>query len=378
MKMIERNQCVISGKEDLELLYRFDAFPVFMGCVDHPPEDDLTAEMAWWISRSTGCIQMNPLLPLDVLYGQSHGSGCIGGLWKEHHQKFSDFVESFGARHVLEIGGGHGYLAHNYVRSVPDADWSIVEPNPTVEPDDRIHVQQGFFDDQFRWDREFDAFVHSHVLEHIYQPMEFMQQISRFLGKGKRQIFSIPNLHVMLERKYTNCINFEHTVCLTEPFIEFALHSNGLEIERKEYFKEDHSIFYSTIQTDTAPEPKMPSLHVDYKDIYDDYIRFHEDLIADINDKVNACSGDVFLFGAHVFAQYLLGFGLDTTKIKCILDNDPNKQEHRLYGSSLQVHSPKVLRDANNPHVILRAGVYNQEIKEDILSNINPNVVFWE
>jgi hypothetical protein len=28
--------------------------------------------------------------------------------------------------------------------------------------------------------------------------------------------------------------------------------------------------------------------------------------------------------------------------------------------------------------VILRAGSYNEEIKQDILENINPNIIFWE
>ena len=30
----------------------------------------------------------------------------------------------------------------------------------------------------------------------------------------------------------------------------------------------------------------------------------------------------------------------------------------------------------DNPVVILKAGVYNQEISDDILNNINPNTIF--
>ncbi len=63
MELIERNHCVISGKEDLELLYSFKDFPVFMGCVDHSPEEDLNVDMNWWISKSTGSLQLNQLIP---------------------------------------------------------------------------------------------------------------------------------------------------------------------------------------------------------------------------------------------------------------------------------------------------------------------------
>ena len=69
---------------------------------------------------------------------------------------------------------------------------------------------------------------------------------------------------------------------------------------------------------------------------------------------------------------------LDESKIECILDNDANKQEKRLYGTSLMVRSPGILKDVKNAAVILRAGVYNKEIKKDILENIRPDVTFWE
>ena len=97
-----------------------------------------------------------------------------------------------------------------------------------------------------------------------------------------------------------------------------------------------------------------------------------------LHKRIHDHKGKVYLFGAHVFSQYLIGFGLDERGIECIIDNDSKKQGKRLSGTSLIVRSPKVLEGLNNVAVILRAGVYNNEIKEDIMNNINPNVVFWE
>ena len=74
----------------------------------------------------------------------------------------------------------------------------------------------------------------------------------------------------------------------------------------------------------------------------------------------------------------MLNFGLKKNKIKCILDNDKKKQNKRLYGTNLKVYSPKILKSAKNATVILRSGVYNNEIKNDIINNINKNIVFWE
>ncbi|EAL0981581.1 SAM-dependent methyltransferase, partial [Campylobacter jejuni] len=82
----------------------------------------------------------------------------------------------------------------------------------------------------------------------------------------------------------------------------------------------------------------------------------------------------VYLFGAHLFGQYLIFQGLNTEKIINILDNNPSKQEKRLYGTKFIVKSPKILKDQDDSLVILNAGVYNDEIEKDILENINKNI----
>lgn len=379
MNLIERNRCVFSDRKDLELLHCFERFPVFMGCVDHPPEADVYAKMSWWISRSTGSLQLNPLIPMKVLYSQSHGAGSVGALWHRHHSEFAKFVSEHDPGCVLEIGGGHGILAQNCLQLRPDVRWTIIEPNPTIPPDSKVRVIRQLFDAKFIIDEEVDTVVHSHLLEHIYEPLEFMAQLSRSLRQGKKHLFSVPRLQIMLERKYTNCINFEHTVFLTEPLIEYILLRNGFMVKEKRYFLDDHSIFYATVRDETATSiARLPNEYNRNRQIYMDYIQFHIDLVKGLNNKMLNQRGDIFLFGGHVFAQYLLGFGLDESRIQCILDNDPHKQGQRLYGSNLMVQSPKILHDVDNPVIILRAGVYNNEIKEDILNKIKPNVVFWE
>ena len=85
---------------------------------------------------------------------------------------------------------------------------------------------------------------------------------------------------------------------------------------------------------------------------------------------------NTFIFGAHIFTQYLLGFGLDENLFINVLDNDPNKIGNRLYGTQLNVKSPKILKDFEEPVVVLKAAMYTEEIKKDILENINPNVRF--
>jgi len=49
-----------------------------------------------------------------------------------------------------------------------------------------------------------------------------------------------------------------------------------------------------------------------------------------------------------------------------------------LYGTNFKVLSPKILKDKSAVAVILKVANYKNEIKTDIINNINTNVTFWE
>lgn len=377
MKVIERMFDVVTGDANMEDLHSMPDFPVFMGCVDHPKDKDICSELTWQINRHSGLVQLKKLIPLDILYQAQH-AGAVGGIWMEHHQRFATFLSKTMPSSVLELGGAHGILSIKYgqIKEIP---WTILEPNPAPIEGCKARFIKGFFDETFKYSDSFDTVVHSHVFEHIYEPDNFMKHLSGFMRTGQKLVFSLPNMQVMLERKYTNCINFEHTVFLTEPYVEYLLAKHGFKLAAKEYFMDDHSIFYSAVRdTEVKPVPLPQDLYEKNRKLYTDYVDYHKTLIADLNQKMSETTQPIYLFGAHVFAQYLLEMGLNTAKIVSLLDNDPKKQGRRLYGTKLSVSSPKVLADVENPIVILKAGVYNDEIKKDILENINKSTQFLE
>jgi hypothetical protein len=140
---------------------------------------------------------------------------------------------------------------------------------------------------------------------------------------------------------------------------------------------EEHSIFYATVRDAQVQLVELPdNLYKKNKQLYMDYIEYHSTLISELNTMIENCDYPVYLFGAHIFSQYLLKSGLNGSVIVNILDNDQKKQNKRLYGTNLTVESPEILRNVKNPVVILKAGFYNEEIKSDIINNINPKTTF--
>jgi len=378
MQFIERTKDVVTGSSNIEELHTVHDFPIFMGPVEHDQSEDLSADMAWSISRDSGLIQLKKLLPLNILYQAQTTTSAIGATWMAHHKEFALFIQKYEPTGVLELGGAHGILSIEYSKS-KSIPWTILEPNPAPIEGCNANFIKGYFDNNFKFSGEFDTVIHSHVFEHLYEPSEFMKNLRGFVKEGQYMIFSVPDLKSWLIRKFTNSINFEHTIFLTESYIEYMLAQYGFRIFEKKFVMDGHSIFYAVIRDSTVkPIALSSSLYNENKEIYEEFVAYHSDLIRELNQRISTIIEPIYLFGACIFAQYLLAMGLKDERIVCLLDNDKNKQGRRLYGTRFTVQSPEVLRKVNHPVVILKAGVYNEEIKKDILENINSSTRFLE
>jgi len=376
--IINRNKDLIYGNEDLEFLFEYNKFPCFMGCVDTDFKNDLFFDMRWFISKKSGMIQLNPLLPLDLVYQKSHFSGTIGETWDNHHEDFSKFINKYSPKKVLEIGGFHEILANKCFKHFK-CEWTIIDPSVNFENNSNIKKIKGFFDENFVVNDDYDTIIHSHLIEHVYDINIFLNTISNILKEKAKIIFSVPDLKKMLKNKSTNVLNFEHTYYISEDFLDFLLAKHKfITIEKHKYTK-NNSIFYCVEKTKKALKHKLKeNLYKINKNLFLKSINKNINEIKKINSKINKSNSNIYLFGAHIFSQNLINNGLDVSKIKFILDNDHRKQNKRLYGSNLIVKSPSILKEEESPIVILKTGVYNTEIKQKILTEINSKTKFLE
>jgi hypothetical protein len=372
---IIRNKDVVSNNEDLEKLFSFNNFPAFNGCNISDSDTDIKADLTFCISKSTGMIQVNPVLDPNIVYQSSHGSGNIGG-WLEHHQAFADFISKYNPTSIFEIGGASGILNAEYILKYKKIPWTILELNPTpVENSQATWIKGSYNKDTII--ENIDMVVHSHCLEHIYEPAEFFKNTLKF-NKNTKMCFSIPNLQAQLEKKYTNILNFEHTYFCNESVVDYWLKIYGFEILEKNYYKDDHSIFYATIKINNYQPTDYYNQYNKNKDLFQNWLNHHTDFVNSVNQALLNSSNNVFLFGASINTQFLINLGIDQNKIIFVLDNDVSKQDKRLYGTNLIVKNPSILKNYVNPTVILKSGVHNKEIKNGILDNFNNCTNFIE
>ena len=373
---IKRTTSCLTDSNKFEDLAIISNFPVFFGATDTKEEDDLYAKMTWCIEPETGLIQLNNLIPLEILYQSQHAFG-FGSTWENHYQEFSKFIMSHKPINVLEIGGGQGRIAQICSENELLKSWTILEPNPTFNPTSKIKIINGFFDMNFNILDEYDTYTFSHVLEHAYNPKEFLLNIYNKIKVNENLIFSYPNLKVWLSKNFTNSLNFEHTIFLTDTHLDTLLNNIGFEIIKKVNYI-DHSHFYFVKKLNNKIIYKeFENLYSENKKLLLDFINYHYQEVNSLNSLLDEYKENkIFIFGGHIFSQYLKVFGLKTEKIECILDNSKEKEGKRLYGTNQIIYNPIKLKNLIKPVIILRAGPYNDEIKNQILNEINSSTIF--
>jgi len=371
---IIRSNSIITNKPNLEELHTFKNFPVFIGCTDKDLSDDILEDMEIMICKDSGMIQLKTLLPMELVY-QAYHSEAVGGIWKKHHIEFCKFCHKYNIYDVLEIGGSNGFIADYYKGNYSDVEWTIIDPTPSYIGEKNINIIKGFFNDDFKMNNV-GSVVHSHTLEHLYDVHEGLRNISRIMNEGSLHIFTVPDLYKYLYNKYTNNINFEHTFFLTEYYIDYLLSVYGFKIIEKKYFF-DHSIFYSTVKSIDQKNIDLINQYEKNKSLYLSFINHYKKEVKRLNRIIESHNGDIYVFGAHIFSQYLIHQGLNTKRIKKILDNSDLKIDKRLYGTNLIVSKPDIIKNKNNILIIVKAGQYQNEILKQ-LKELNEDVIIIE
>ena len=371
--------CPITNSKKFLNIFSIKRFPIYMGVVSKNYKTE-SKNMNFKINKKSGTVQIFPRVPLKKLYFKSHGSGKIGKIWNDHHKEFFKFTKKYLNKNILEIGGGHNSISNMFVNLKKNDNIILTsfDPNGRKLKNIKHTLIKDFFNSQnikkYKIKSDINLIIHSHLIEHIYSPRQFLAKINHLLSNDGYHIFSVPNLKQMIKNGYANAMNFEHPFFLDEKMLDFLLYQSGFKIIRKKYFKSSHSIFYLTkknkIKKNILPNffSKNKKIFLDLKNKWFNDIKLLNRLILD--------KKDIFIFGAHIFSQNLIFNGLNFKKIKYILDNDPNKNNQFLYGTKIHVKNPAILKNYNNPIVILRAGPYNQEIKRNIIKNINNKTKF--
>jgi hypothetical protein len=325
--------------KDLNSILEISAFPVYMGCTSTDLESDIHVDMNWVADANT--IRVLPVLPPEIIYPFSHNDS-IGELWSDHHKSFAKFIAEHAVGHeVYEIGGAHGLACINS-RKFRKLNWTIHDINPIPVPEYNQRIISGkFTKETYTPNKNTHTIAHSHTLEHVNDPIAFMSEIAISQKIGDRQIISVPDMDVMLRRFDLNFLNFEHNYFIPENLLNALFDSCGYRIIEFYNFKE-HSKFYAiekvSNEIDISKFQKQCYFNLE---LFEVYINAVKEYVLLVNRLMEESKVPSYVFGAHVFTQMLVGFGLKSNLLTGCIDNSSKKQGLRLYGTSLRVSSAK-------------------------------------
>ena len=94
---------------------------------------------------------------------------------------------------ILEIGPGVGHLAGKWLEFFPKLNYTVVETDKSCYlPLEKLGVSVLNDIEQIRESSIFDLVIHSHVLEHVINPVEFLEANTKYLRKGGVLFIDVP------------------------------------------------------------------------------------------------------------------------------------------------------------------------------------------
>lgn len=368
--MLRKRCCICEDNNTLCNIHCLNSVPVKLICTEIPQCDVFPLSFSQCNNCNT--IQLDELIPLDILYKGSHNLVSVGNIWKNYFNLFINKIQAIiENKTVLEIGCPSGKIALN---STNYKKWLIVEPNKndSVFFNEKVIFIDKFFDESFNLNEKVDVITHSHLLEHIYEPNSFLKKCYDLLNNDGDMFFGVPNMDVFEKIDITPFFGmfFEHTVYLNKENILFLLKKNNfIVVDIINY--ESHSVIYHCKKS-IRPSCNLTSHKIEnYKESFLNKIKLFREFVDGCNIKISTTDKDVYIFSASYNSQFLISFGLNINRIKGILDNCKEKQGKYLYGYQLKTFYPSILYN-NDCIVILKNGCYMNEVLNQIIS-INSN-----
>lgn len=367
---MKRKKCILCGSPKIDEIYKIENMPSFMGVVESN-NVIIKNDMIVGECDQCGLIQNINLLDQDLVYMNNHNTEVVGETWQNHYVELCDFIKKNSVGDIiLEIGDPTAKLAKNIKDNYKK--WIIVEPNTTLESFENVEIIKKFFEGEKPTDDNITTIVHSHVLEHIYDPIKFLKDCNKIINDGDVTIFSIPNIKWLLENKAlpTSILHFEHTYYVDDENIELFLNKSGFELNETKNYK-NHSIFIKATKNSNIYNNNNIK-RFDLKKSFLEIVQYYNNEIEMINDKLQ--DKEYYLYSAHINSQFMLNYNI-SKNIKGLLDKSTSKIDKKLYGYEYEIYNPNIIKNEEIPIVVAsHMGVYYEEIKKDILS-INKKTI---
>ncbi|MBK8189633.1 MAG: methyltransferase domain-containing protein [Vampirovibrionales bacterium] len=282
-----------------------------------------------------------------------------GALWREHLEATAgELSRGLPARPtVVEIGCGDGHLLRTLAKANPNGRFVGFDPNGAIETGDGlVEAQYKLFEPAVHLlEYRPDLIMIRHVLEHLTQPLAFLQALSfaaAWHGLKPRLFVEVPCIDRVFATHRTADFFYEHNSHFTRASLATLLSRGGAAVDRIET-PYDGEVLTALVQLGREhrdANAPMTASGADSVAIARDSIAFynhtrHSDAVlrARIDDLAQTGSRVAVWGGTGKAAAFINRYGLDATRFPLVVDSDASKVGTFVPGAGQEILRPDAL-----------------------------------
>jgi SAM-dependent methyltransferase len=275
-------------------------------------------------------------------------------------------------RHVIEIGCGKGEflrrLASSPTANISGAGFDPAYRGPESELDGRLTFHREFFRREHMQSSS-DIVVCRHVIEHIADPMKFLEAVREALGNARstRIYFETPCADWILDNGVVWDFFYEHCSLFSRKSLVVAFQQANFEVVSVERVFGDQYLWLEARPTDTSTVPHIDTSEtaqkaVEFQTVADRGLAAWRQSLREILKR-----GPAVVWGAGAKGVTFCNLvDPDGTLLAGVVDINPTKQGGFLPGTGHPILSPEQLADRE----VVSALVLNPNYREEIAAQL--------
>lgn len=369
MKLIN---CPICDSQNFEIVYKRE----YRVCIENDVYNWLGQQV---ICKNCGMIFTNPQPTAKMLRRFYEGYMIFGKVSEQFRESQIEFISRNipgDCKTIFDIGASNGA----FLNAARERGYKVfgVEPSGAAvqEALDKygIGLIKDFFNDDLldSFDNKFDIVSLSHVLEHVGEPIAFLNRAIKITHSGGYIFVEVPDTRKPQAYNIADFFTPEHTMYFTEGAMANISNRLNLRIIAMEGFEEKAAI--RVLFKNDKHGAKDCALKSEYKrnlKVIGEYKSHRNRFILNLRAKLDGVVNKIIIYGAGGHTSELLQLGLlNAITIDRIIDSNPKKWGSLFEGYT--VANPKILKDVNLP--VLISSFDSQEEISDYLTSEFPHI----
>jgi len=281
---------------------------------------------------------------------------------------------------VYEIGCYDGYILYHLQKQGFDVEGCDPSAGALIGKRFGVKIQKELFDPK-RLNNQYDIVISRHYLEHVLDPFDWINAISKAVSDEGMLIVEVPNVAFYINNGLSEVFSHQHIHGFSSDSIQLLL--NKLNIHVDEVVESENNLIVFASKSSDEDCHSLSS-HAALIEVYINARERNQDLVTKVLSQFN--NKRIAIWGAG-------GFGISVSKtyniplesINYFIDSDPAKNSMEYISLEKKIVAPSSLKE-DPVDLIVIASMYGDNIMESIKNNgvnvsvltLYPSVQFFE